>query len=172
MDLDLKEYIRTIPDFPRPGIMFRDITTLLENPVVYKAVINQLEEYFATKNVDKIAGIESRGFIFGAALADRLNTGFVLIRKSGKLPGGVLVESYNLEYGTDKLEMHKDSIKPNESVVLIDDLLATGGTISAAIRLIEHARGVVAGIGFVIELDALNGRDQLKGYDVKTLVHY
>jgi len=172
MELDLKQYIRTIPDFPRAGIMFRDITTLLENPVAYKAVLDDLEKYFKEKKVDKIAGIESRGFIFGAALADRLNTGFVLIRKSGKLPGGVHVESYDLEYGTDKLEMHKDSIKPDESVVLIDDLLATGGTISAAVKLIEQAKGVVAGIGFVIELDALKGREQLNGYDVHTLVHY
>lgn len=172
MDLDLKEYIRTIPDFPRPGIMFRDITTLLENPVAYKAVLDKLEAYFTDRGITKIAGIESRGFIFGAALADRLDTGFVLIRKSGKLPGGVHVESYDLEYGTDTLEMHKDSIQEGEKILLIDDLLATGGTVSAAVKLIEQAKGIISGIGFVIELDALKGREKLQGYDIFTLVHY
>ncbi len=173
MDLqDLKEHIRNIPDFPKPGIMFRDISTLLLVPDAFAAVLDALEQTLKESQATKIAGIESRGFIFSAALADRLNLGLVLIRKSGKLPGDVHIESYDLEYGTDTLELHKDAIEPGEKVVLIDDLLATGGTMSAATKLIEQAEGVVAGIGFVVELDGLGGRSQIPDYQINTLIHY
>lgn len=169
---DLKNYIRNIPDFPRPGIMFRDITTLLLKPEAMKTVLDALEELFRDSGANKVAGIESRGFIFASALADRMDLGLVLIRKSGKLPGDVHVESYDLEYGTDTLELHKDSVEENDKVLLIDDLLATGGTMAAAVRLVEQAGGDVTGIGFVIELDALGGREDIADQEVISLIHY
>jgi adenine phosphoribosyltransferase len=173
MSLDgLKKYIRNIPDFPKPGIMFRDISTLLLEPTAQKQVLDEFEAKLKDKGATKIAGIESRGFIFSAALADRLDLGLVLIRKSGKLPGDVHVESYDLEYGTDTLELHKNAIKPGEEVIIIDDLLATGGTMAAAINLIEQAEGMVAGIGFVVELTGLGGRTQIPTYDIVSLIHY
>lgn len=173
MKLDeLKNYIRNIPDFPRPGIMFRDITTLLLEPKAVNTILNEFEQRFTTSQPTKIAGIESRGFIFASALADRMDLGLVLIRKSGKLPGDVHEESYDLEYGTDTLELHKDSVKPGDNIILIDDLLATGGTMEAAVRLVQLAKGNIAGIGFVIELDALRGRDSLEEYNLHSLIHY
>ncbi|MCF7805615.1 MAG: adenine phosphoribosyltransferase [Candidatus Marinimicrobia bacterium] len=169
---DLKQHIRNIPDFPRPGIMFRDISTLLLEPEAVKTVLDALEDHFKDLDATKIAGIESRGFIFAAALADRMNLGLVLIRKSGKLPGDVHEESYDLEYGTDTLELHKDAIGESDNVILIDDLLATSGTMSAAVRLIEDAGGAVGGIGVVVELDALGGREALDDYNLYSLIHY
>jgi len=169
---DLKDHIRNIPDFPRPGIMFRDITTLLLNPDAMKTVLDALQEHFQESGANKVAGIESRGFIFASALADRMDLGLVLIRKSGKLPGDVHVESYDLEYGTDTLELHKDSISENDKIILIDDLLATGGTMAAAVRLVNKAGGNVAGIGFVIELDALGGRKDIQDQEILSLIHY
>lgn len=169
---DLKKHIRNIPDFPRPGIMFRDISTLLLAPEALKTVLDALEEKLKDTDATKVAGIESRGFIFSAALADRMDLGLVLIRKSGKLPGDVHVESYDLEYGTDTLEIHKDAIEPGEKVIIIDDLLATGGTMAAAANLVEQAEGVVAGIGFVVELDGLNGRSQIPDREILSLIHY
>jgi len=173
MELDeLKEHIRNIPDFPKPGIVFRDITTLLLNPEAFETAVTELEKGLREKQAEKIAAIESRGFIFGAVLADRMDLGLILIRKSGKLPEDVHEEAYDLEYGTDTLEMHKDSVQPGERVLIIDDLLATGGTCAAAARLVRQAEGVIAGIGFVIELDALEGRHALQEYEIVSLIHY
>ncbi len=167
----LENIIRTIPNFPKEGVLFRDITTLLKDAESLKKVINLFKEEVSF-SVDKVVAIESRGFIFGGALALALNAGFVPIRKSGKLPWEKIDVEYSLEYGTDVLEMHKDGISEGERVVLIDDLLATGGTSKAACSLIEKLKGRVEKILFLIELDDLKGIDKLKGYDVFSLIHF
>lgn len=172
MSDELKNYIRSIPDFPKKGIVFRDITTLLKNPHSFKKAFEDLSELVGNLKIDKVAGIESRGFIFGGMLADRLNAGFVPIRKPGKLPAETEKEFYDLEYGKDSIEIHKDAISHGDIVLLHDDLLATGGTAKAAVNLIEKLGGEVAKIIFLVELSFLNGREKLAGYDVKSLVDY
>ncbi|MHA1792996.1 MAG: adenine phosphoribosyltransferase [Promethearchaeota archaeon] len=163
--------IRNVPDFPKPGIQFKDITTLIKDAEGLKNSIDDIVSAFKNKGIKKVAGIESRGFIFGAAIAYLLGVGFVLIRKPGKLPAETVSEEYQLEYGTDKIEMHVDAIEKGENVLIIDDLLATGGTAEAAAKLVEKAGGKVAAIAFVIELTgSLHGREKLKKYDVFSLV--
>ncbi|NLY10590.1 MAG: adenine phosphoribosyltransferase [Firmicutes bacterium] len=170
--MNLKEKIRVIPDFPKPGISFKDITTLLKDAEAFRYVIKTMAEYFKDKKIDMVVGVESRGFLLGAPLAYEMGLGFTLIRKPGKLPGDVLKVDYALEYGTDSLEIHTDSFKPGSNVLLVDDLLATGGTIAAAANLIERLGGKIAGFAFLVELSALEGRKNLKDYDILTLVQY
>jgi adenine phosphoribosyltransferase len=170
--MDLKSKIRTVPHFPKQGIMFRDITTLLKDPKAFKYSIKKLKKYCKDKNVDVVAGPESRGFIFGAVLAHELGVGFVPIRKPGKLPAETESQEYALEYGTDKIEIHKDAISKGQNVLIIDDLLATGGTSEAAAKLVEKLGGKVAGLAYLIELSFLKGRDKLKKYDVYSLIDY
>jgi len=168
----LEKYIRTIYDFPKPGIGFKDITTLTKDPVGFKKSIDMMVERISGLNVDLVLGIESRGFIFGGVVADRLGVGFDLIRKPGKLPGEVVSESYKLEYGTDSIEIHNDSIAKNMNVVLIDDLLATGGTMSAALNLVNKFDCTVSAILFLIELTFLGGREKLDSENVISLIQY
>ena len=168
----LKALIRTVPDFPKPGILFYDITTLLKDPKGFAALIDALAQYYIDKEIDLVLGIEARGFIFGPALAYRLNAGFVPIRKPRKLPGPTARVTYDLEYGSDTLEIHQDAIEPGQRVVLVDDLLATGGTMEASIKLVQQLGGEIAGLGFAIELDFLKGRERLRDYDVFSLLHY
>jgi len=168
----LKALIRTVPDFPKPGILFYDITTLLKDPKGFAALIDALAQYYIDKDIDLVLGIEARGFIFGPALAYRLNAGFVPVRKPRKLPGPTARVTYDLEYGSDTLEIHVDAIEPGQRVVLVDDLLATGGTMEATIKLVQQLGGEIAGLGFAIELDFLKGRDRLSDYDVFSLLHY
>jgi adenine phosphoribosyltransferase len=170
--MDLKTLIREVPDFPKPGILFYDITTLLKDPRGLGAVIDGLKQHYQNTPVDLVLGIEARGFIFAPALAYALNAGFVPVRKPKKLPAEVVSVSYELEYGTDTLEMHKDAVANGSRVLIVDDLLATGGTAAAAARMVREAGGTVAGIGFVVELTFLNGRRKLAGYDVFSLVEY
>ena len=169
---DLKQMIREIPDFPKPGILFYDITTLLKDAAGFRAVIDRLTEHFQGKKVDAVLGIEARGFIFGPALAYHLGAGFVPVRKPKKLPAEVETWSYDLEYGQDTLEIHKDAIGEGHNVIIADDLLATGGTAEAVVRLVEKLGGNVAGLAFVVELEFLNGRGKLAGYDVFSLLKY
>ncbi len=169
---ELKKLIREVPDFPKPGILFYDITTLLRDRCGFKATIDALKAHYADAAVDIVLGIEARGFIFAPALAYALGAGFVPIRKPKKLPAECVRVSYDLEYGTDSLEMHKDAIDSGHRVLIVDDLLATGGTASAAARMVEQVGGVVAGLGFVVELTFLNGRKKLPGYDVFSLLRY
>jgi adenine phosphoribosyltransferase len=168
----LKALIREVPDFPKPGILFYDITTLLKEKDGLKAVIDGLKDHYAPDAPDVVLGIEARGFIFAPALAYALGTGFVPVRKPKKLPCETEFCEYQLEYGTDRLEIHKDAIKPGQRVLIVDDVLATGGTAAAVTRLVEKVGGTVAGVGFVLELDFLGGRKKLNGYDVHALVHY
>jgi len=169
---DLKALVREVPDFPRPGILFYDITTLLKDPGGLKAVIDRLKDRYANKDVDAIIGIEARGFIFAPALAYALGVGFVPVRKPKKLPAATRRVEYALEYGTDVLEVHADAIQPGQNVLIVDDVLATGGTAAAVTQLVEMLGAKVAGLGFVIELDFLNGRGKLAGYDVYSMLHY
>ena len=169
---DLVSYIREVPDFPKKGIVFRDITTLLKEPSAFKKAVSALYDKYNDTRVDKIVGIESRGFILGAALALRLGVGFVPIRKKGKLPAETVCEEYSLEYGKDSIEIHKDAISPGERVLIHDDLLATGGTIGAACKLVERVGGNIAGLCFLVELNFLKGRDRLGKYDVFSLIQY
>jgi len=163
--------IRNIPDFPQPGIQFKDITTLIKEPKGLQNAVDDLAAAFKTKKINKVAAVESRGFIFGAGIALKLGVGFVPIRKPGKLPAKTVSMEYSLEYGTDTVEMHEDAIKKGERVLVIDDLLATGGTLHAAAKLVEKVGGIVAGIGCVIELtESLHGREMLEGYEVVSLV--
>ncbi|MHA1730970.1 MAG: adenine phosphoribosyltransferase [Promethearchaeota archaeon] len=167
----LIDHIRNVPDWPKPGIQFKDITTLLVDPVPFKESVKQLLKKLKGKKFDKVVGIESRGFIWGAVLAHELGIGFVPIRKPGKLPYETVSEEYELEYGTDKIEMHVDAVEKGEKVLVFDDLLATGGTAGAAAKLVEKVGGVVEAIAFVIELTgSLHGRDKLEKYDVVSLV--
>ena len=170
--MDLKEKVRVIDDFPAEGISFKDITTLLMDADALKDCINQMSERFKDVKVDMVIGPESRGFIFATPLAYLLGTGFVPVRKPGKLPAETISYEYKLEYGTDKLEIHRDAIKPGQKVLIIDDLLATGGTMYAAAKLVEKLGGEVVGLGFLIELTDLNGRDKLEGYKVESLIQY
>jgi len=170
--MNFKEIIRDIPDFPKPGIIFKDITPLLKDPVALSESITLLVKTAEGLDISSVAGIESRGFIFGAAVAYELGVGFVPIRKPGKLPAETLSESYELEYGSDTIEMHADALAEGEHVLLIDDLLATGGTMKAAVKLVEKADAVVSRIAFVVELGFLKGRDKLGGYNVTSLVTY
>ena len=170
MAINLEEYIATIPDYPSPGILFRDVTPLIDDGEAYQEAIDQLAAYASEVGADIICGPESRGFIFGCPVAYKLNLGFVPVRKPGKLPRETISCKYDLEYGSNELFMHKDAIKPGQRVVIIDDLLATGGTCQATIKMIEQLGGVVAGIAFIIELDGLNGRKNLEGYNVKALL--
>jgi adenine phosphoribosyltransferase len=170
--MDLKQSIRTIPDWPHKGIMFRDITTLMENAEAFAEANNQLYERYKNAKIDKVAGIDARGFIFGAVLAYKLNVGFIPIRKKGKLPFATIEEDYSLEYGKNTLELHADAIKEGENIVIIDDLIATGGTVKATINLIEKLKGKVYECAFVIELPELKGREKLKGYNVFSLVEF
>jgi adenine phosphoribosyltransferase len=168
----LKKLIREIPDFPKKGILFYDITTLLNDKSGYAALIDQLAEHYIGKQVDLILGMEARGFIFGPALAYRLNAGFVPVRKPGKLPAATARVEYDLEYGSNALEVHKDAIEKGQRVLIVDDLLATGGTAQATAQLATTLGAQIAGLGFVVELDFLKGRDKLKPYDVFSLLHY
>lgn len=170
--MDLASTIRSVPDFPVEGILFYDITTLLKDPAALKYCIDQLVEKYRAADVDLIVGMESRGFIFGMPLAYQLDVGFVPIRKPGKLPAETISESYALEYGTNTLEIHKDAIKPGQKVLVVDDLLATGGTAKATCNLVERLGGTVAGVAFIIELTFLNGRNQLSDFDVFSLLKY
>src|SRR5277367_6652159 len=169
---NLKHHIREIPDFPKPGILFYDITTLLKNAAGFRAVIDGLKTQYEGLQVDTVLGIEARGFIFAPALAYALNAGFVPVRKPKKLPGETTRITYDLEYGTDTLEIHKDAIGDGHRVLIVDDLLATGGTASAVAKLVEQMGGIVAGLGFVIELTFLHGREKLNGHDVFSLIQY
>jgi adenine phosphoribosyltransferase len=169
---DLKAYIREVPDFPKPGINFYDITTLLQDPLALRMTVDRFVWLFSQKHIQKVVGIESRGFMFGPIVAYDLNAGFVPVRKPGKLPYRKIRESYDLEYGTDTVEMHDDAILPGEHVLVVDDLVATGGTALAAARMVESLGGIVAGFGFIIELTFLNGRDKLQGYEVESLIRY
>ena len=169
---DLKTLIREVPDFPKPGILFYDITTLLKDKLGFARLIDALTEHYINDNIDVVLGIEARGFIFGPALAYRLNAGFVPVRKPKKLPAEVLQWKYDLEYGQDTLEIHKDAIRPGQRVLICDDLLATGGTAKAAASMVEALGGNICGMSFVVELDGLKGREKLKNYDVFSLLHY
>ena len=169
---NLKKLIREVPDFPKPGILFYDITTLLKDPGGLKAVIDALKDRYGRSRVDLVLGVEARGFIFAPALAYALGAGFVPVRKPKKLPAATVREEYQLEYGTDSLEIHKDAIQPGQNVLIVDDLLATGGTAAAVARLVEKLGGKVTGLGFVVELDFLKGREKLTGYDVFSLLQY
>lgn len=169
---EVKTKIRDVPDFPKKGILFKDITPLLQDRVIFAKIIDCFGERYVGKKIDCIVGIESRGFLFGAALAYRLGTSLVPVRKSGKLPYKSIQTSYDLEYGTASVEMHIDALKQGDRVVIIDDLLATGGTASAACELVEKLRGEVVECAFVVELNFLKGRDKLKGREVFSLVEY
>ncbi len=169
---NLKKLIREVPDFPKPGILFYDITTLLKDGAGFKAVIDALKEHYGRSRVDLVLGVEARGFIFAPALAYALGAGFIPVRKPRKLPAQIVREEYKLEYGTDSIEIHEDAIQPGQSVLVVDDLLATGGTAAATARLVEKLGGKVAGLGFVVELSFLKGRSKLDGYDVFSLLQY
>jgi adenine phosphoribosyltransferase len=169
---DLRTYIRSVPDFPKKGIVFRDITTLLQHNEAFAATIEKFFERFKESGIQKVVAIESRGFIFGGALAQRLRSGFVPVRKPKKLPWKTVRQEYELEYGSDALEIHLDAISPGERVLIIDDLLATGGTAAAACNLVQQLSGKIIGLAFLIELSFLHGRDKLKAYDVHSLISY
>lgn len=170
--MDIKQKIRVIEGFPKEGISFKDITTLLSDGEAFKYTIDKMVEQVKDKKIDIVVGPEARGFLLGAPIAYSLGVGFVPVRKPGKLPSDTLRYTYNLEYGTDSLEIHKDAIKPGQRVLVVDDLLATGGTISAVAKLVQQLGGEVVGISFVIELTGLNGREKLKSFDVNSIVQY
>ena len=170
--MDLKKYVAEIQDFPIEGILFRDVTPLMQDGAAYKACIDEIIAYGKKVNADLIVGPEARGFLFGCPVAYGLNIGFAPIRKPGKLPRETINVSYDLEYGSNVLHMHKDAIKPGQRVLIVDDLLATGGTVAAATKIVEELGGTVAGIAFVIELEDLKGRELLAGYDVLSLMKY
>ena len=172
MMADLKKLIREVPDFPKPGILFYDITTLLRDPAGLRGVIDGMKDHYCDARVDVVLGIEARGFIFAPAMAYALGAGFVPVRKPKKLPAETVSVTYDLEYGTDTLEMHKDAVGKGARVLIVDDLLATGGTAAAAARMVESAGGQVAGLGFVVELTFLNGRAKLAGREVFSLLQY
>lgn len=170
--IELKDCIRNIPDFPKPGILFKDITTLLKDKKAFKLAVDALVTKYKNKDIDSVVAVEARGFILGGAIAERLGAGFVPVRKKGKLPAKTNSVTYNLEYGTDTLEMHHDAINPGDKVLIVDDLLATGGTVEAVTKLIGQLQGKIAGIAFLIELTDLKGADKLKGYPVYSLIKY
>ncbi|MBO8177555.1 adenine phosphoribosyltransferase [Aeribacillus pallidus] len=170
--MDLKQYVTIVPDWPKPGIKFKDITTLMDKGDAFKYATDQIVEYAREKQVDIVVGPEARGFIIGCPVAYALGVGFAPVRKEGKLPRETIKVDYGLEYGKDVLTIHKDAIKPGQRVLITDDLLATGGTIEATIKLVEQLGGIVAGIAFLIELKYLEGRKKLEGYDILTLMQY
>ena len=170
--MELKNYIASIPDFPKEGILFRDMTPLLQNNEALTYALDKMAEFAKELNADVIVGPEARGFIFGTPVAYKLNIGFVPVRKPGKLPRKTVEFKYDLEYGTNTSCIHEPAIKKGQKVVIIDDLLATGGTVEAAVKLIEKLGGTVVGLAFLMELDDLNGREKLKGYKVESLLHY
>lgn len=170
--MDIGDYIRTVPDFPKKGIQFKDITTLLQNEKAFKYVIDVLKERYTGQKVDAIIGADARGFIFGSALCYAMDMPLVLVRKKGKLPHETIAEEYELEYGTDALEIHVDALKPKDRVVLVDDLLATGGTMYAAATLVEKLKAEVVELAFVVELPLLKGRERLDKYPVHSLVQF
>jgi adenine phosphoribosyltransferase len=167
---ELASRIRDIPDFPKPGILFKDITTLLKDGESFKGAVDGLMERVGKRDVDVVVGMESRGFIFGAPIAYKLGVGFVPVRKLGKLPADVVSVEYDLEYGSATLEMHRDAISPGAKVLIVDDLLATGGTVAGTIELVKQLKGQIVALAFLIELTALKGRDKLSGYDIVTLI--
>jgi adenine phosphoribosyltransferase len=169
---DLKAHIREVPDFPKPGILFYDLTTLLQDPLALRMTVDRFVWLFARKKIDKVIGIEARGFMFGPIVAYDLNAGFVPVRKPGKLPAKTVRQGYDLEYGSDAIEMHEGAVLPGERVLIVDDLIATGGTALAAAKLVEAAGGIVAGFGFIIELTFLPGRAKLEGYEIEALLQY
>jgi adenine phosphoribosyltransferase len=168
----LKQLIRSVPDFPKPGILFYDITTLLKDKTGFAQLIDAFAQYYIDKHVDLVLGIEARGFIFGPALAYRLNAGFVPVRKPGKLPAETIAIKYDLEYGSDSLQIHKDAIAPGQRVIVVDDLLATGGTMLATSQLVKQLGAEIVGVAVAVELDFLKGRDKFPGIDVFSLMHY
>lgn len=170
--MDLKQFVTVVPDYPKPGIQFKDITTLMDNGDAYRYATDQIVEYAREKQIDLVVGPEARGFIIGCPVAYSLGVGFAPVRKEGKLPREVVRVEYGLEYGKDVLTIHRDAIKPGQRVLITDDLLATGGTIEATIKLVEELGGIVAGIAFLIELSYLDGRKLLDGYDVLTLMKF
>lgn len=170
--IQLEDWIRDIPDFPQRGILFKDITPLLQDAAAFHASLDRLAAHYAGSGIEMVVGVESRGFIFGAALAYLLNCGFVPVRKFGKLPHQTVSVEYSLEYGTNVVEMHTNAIRPGQRVLIVDDLLATGGTTSAAMELVEKLGGHIAGIAFLVELTFLKGREQLGGHDVFALIKY
>jgi len=169
---DLKKHIRDVPDFPKEGIIFKDITTLLKDKDAFKKSVDLLAKKFQKENIDLVVGVEARGFIFGAALAYKLKAGFIPIRKKGKLPSKTKSVTYELEYGTDVLEMHEDAINDKSRVLIIDDLLATGGTIQAAIELVKSQKAIIAGVAFLVELRFLKGKNKLKDLPVYSVIKY
>ena len=169
---DLKQFIREVPDFPKPGINFYDISTLLQDKIGFGLALDRMEVYAVSRKAEKIVAIEARGFVFGAALADRMNIGLAIARKPGKLPYKTHSQEYALEYGTDRIEMHIDAVSRGERVLVVDDLIATGGTLAAACKLVEKMGGEVVGISSVISLDFLPYREKLEGYDINFLVSY
>lgn len=170
--MELKNYIREVADFPKKGILFRDITTLIKEAKVFKYVIDKFYEHYKDKKIDKVVSTEARGYIFGGALAYKLGAGVVIVRKPGKLPTETICEEYELEYGTDALEIHKDAITQGEKVLVFDDLLATGGTALATCRLVERLGGKIIGVGFLTELTELKGIEKLKNYEIFSLIKY
>ncbi|KZL93772.1 adenine phosphoribosyltransferase [Clostridium magnum] len=170
--MDLKKKIRIINDFPKDGISFKDVTTLLQDKDALKYTIDKMAEYLKDKNIDVVVGPEARGFLFGVPVAYAIGAGFVPVRKKGKLPYDTISVNYDLEYGSDELEIHKDAIKPGQRVAIVDDLLATGGTIGSVAKLVEQIGGEVVTANFVIELKELNGKSKLEGYDIMSLVEY
>jgi adenine phosphoribosyltransferase len=172
MPADLKKYIRSIRDFPIKGVMFRDITTLLKDPIAVRETLNKLITFVGGQKVDKVVAVESRGFIFGSMLANELEAGFVPVRKPGKLPAETESQTYQLEYGLDKIEIHKDAIQSGDKILIHDDLLATGGTAEATCKLVEKLGGEVVQLSFIIELTFLNGREKLRNYKINSLITY
>ena len=170
--MDLKQHIRHVPDFPKPGILFYDITTLLRNAEGLRTTIETLANPYKSNGIDVVVGIESRGFILGAAVAERLGAGFIPVRKPGKLPAKAVKETYDLEYGKDALEIHADAIERGQRVLIVDDVLATGGTASAAVQLVKRVGGELRGLAFLIELLALNGKSKLPGENVYSVLQY
>ena len=172
MKINFKDHIRNIPDFPKAGILFRDITTLLGHKKAFKSALDQIVAKYKNKKIDVVVAVEARGFILGGAIAHKLNAGFVPVRKKGKLPWKTHSATYELEYGTDTLQMHHDALKPNDKVLIVDDLLATGGTVKAVTELVKQQGAKISGIAFLIELTDLNGKTKLSGYPVFSLIKY
>ena len=170
--MDLAKMIRDVPDFPKEGILFKDITTLIKEPQAFKEVIDRLADHYAGQEIDLVVAVEARGYIFGAPIAYKLGAGFVPVRKEGKLPAETVREENELEYGTDSVEMHRDAIQPGQRVLIVDDLIATGGSAAATARLVERLGGEVVSIAFLIELTFLKGVEKLKEYDVFTMIEY
>jgi len=170
--MDLAKMIRDVPDFPKEGIIFKDITTLTKHPQAFKEAVDILTDHYADQEIDLVVAVEARGYVFGAPIAYKLGAGFILVRKAGKLPAETLREEYELEYGTDSVEMHRDAIEPGQRVLIVDDLIATGGSAAATARLVEKLGGEVVGIAFLVELTFLHGVEKLEGYDVFTVIQY